>query len=92
MIGYFKLRKKIKELQAELSFKNSELEALHEQLEATLSHGEYKSDEYCRICTYHIQLRSGYFFCSKCDTAPCEHFKLNEELYPLQTQQEQAVK
>lgn len=92
MIGYLLSRKKIRELEAKLKWKNVECDQLHERLEATLSSGAYKSDEYCRICTYHIQLISGYFFCSKCDTPPCEHFKLNEELYPLQTQQEPAVK
>lgn len=91
MIGYFLSRKKIRELRARLKAKEDEAEELHRRLEATLSPGEVKS-EYCRICAYHVRLRSGFYFCSKCDAVPCEHFRLNEGSYPLQTQQEQAVK
>ena len=92
MIGYLLSRKRIRELEAQLKNSEKEIDQLHDRLADTLSPGEIKSADYCRICAYHIQLRSGFFFCSKCDTAPCAHFKLNEELYPLQTQQEQTLK
>lgn len=74
MIGYLKLRKKVKELETRLKAKEQEAEMLHRQLEDFHAPGEHKS-EFCKACRFNYGVVDGRIICKACDDIPCEHFE-----------------